>query len=88
MQGANWSRLVLSVEVYTPMSVSSPMSPPTLLDVRAVADRLGCSTKHVWRLRDRGEMPPTVELGSLRRWSSEAIDEWVRQGCPPHQPQQ
>ena len=53
-----------------------------LLDVKAVADLLGCSTRHVYRLSDGGKMPPPVKLGSLVRWSRSAIEEWIDAGCP------
>jgi predicted DNA-binding transcriptional regulator AlpA len=64
-----------------------PKPPPTLIDVNGVADRLNSSTRHVWRLRDRGILPPSINIGSLVRWNSEVIDEWIRRGCPPHRRQ-
>jgi excisionase family DNA binding protein len=53
-----------------------------LLDVQAVAEMLGCSQRHVYRLSDAGKMPASVKLGSLVRWSASSIREWVDQGCP------
>lgn len=53
-----------------------------LLDVQAVADMLGCSARHVYRLSDAGRMPGPVKLGSLVPWSATAIREWIDQGCP------
>jgi excisionase family DNA binding protein len=53
-----------------------------LLDVQAVAEMLGCSQRHVYRLSDAGRMPSPVKLGSLVRWSAAAIREWIDQGCP------
>jgi excisionase family DNA binding protein len=53
-----------------------------LIDVQAVAEMLGCSPRHVYRLSDAGRMPAPVKLGSLVRWSASAIQEWVHQGCP------
>jgi excisionase family DNA binding protein len=53
-----------------------------LLDVQAVAELLGCSARHVYRLSDAGRMPVPVKLGSLVRWSAAAIREWIDQGCP------
>jgi predicted DNA-binding transcriptional regulator AlpA len=69
------------------MSVSLSTPAPVLLDVKAVASRLGCCTRHVWRLRDQAKMPPSVEVGALVRWNSEVIDDWIRRGCPPHRRQ-
>lgn len=53
-----------------------------LLDVRQVADMLGCSTRHVWTMRDCGKMPRPVKLGALIRWRADDIREWVSSGCP------
>ena len=52
-----------------------------LLDVQAVAALLDCSVRHVYRLSDAGKMPAPVRLGSLVRWSSASIREWIDQGC-------
>jgi excisionase family DNA binding protein len=53
-----------------------------LLDVAAVAEMLGCSQRHVYRLADGGKMPAPVKLGALVRWSASTIREWIDQGCP------
>jgi excisionase family DNA binding protein len=54
-----------------------------LLDVRAVAEMLGCSPRHVYRLSDGGKMPAPIKLGVLCRWSATAIREWIEGGCKP-----
>ncbi|MCI0463808.1 MAG: helix-turn-helix domain-containing protein [Gemmataceae bacterium] len=54
-----------------------------LLDVRAVARMLGCSTRHVHRLRDSGKMPPPRRLGALVRWVRAELEDWVASGCRP-----
>ncbi len=54
----------------------------TLVDIRAVADTLHCSTRHVSRMCDAGKMPPPVRLGALVRWRASDIGEWVAKGCP------
>jgi excisionase family DNA binding protein len=65
------------------MSIISPADVSAkLLDVQAVADMLGCSARHVYRLSDAGRMPGPVKLGSLVRWSAAAIREWIDKGCP------
>jgi excisionase family DNA binding protein len=58
-------------------------SAASLLDVQTVANRLHCSTKHVYRLTDAGKMPAPIKLGSLTRWRQSEIDEWVKGGCRP-----
>jgi len=54
-----------------------------LLDVGAVAEMLGCSARHIYRLSDAGRMPAPVKLGALVRWPKAAIEEWIHGGCPP-----
>jgi excisionase family DNA binding protein len=58
-------------------------TPPAMLDVHAVAEMLGCSTRHVYRLRDAGQMPAPVKLGSLLRWRAAEIEAWIEGGCQP-----
>jgi excisionase family DNA binding protein len=64
-------------EVLTP-----PETVPALLDVQAVAALLDCSTRHVYRLADAGQMPRPVKLGALVRWRRQDMDTWLAQGCP------
>jgi len=58
-----------------------------LLDVKAVADLLSCSTRHVYRLADAGRCPKPVKLGSLVRWTQRTGDpqtgvlDWIEAGC-------
>jgi excisionase family DNA binding protein len=53
-----------------------------LLDVQAVAEMLGCSERHVYRLSDAGRMPAPVKLGALVRWNRAVVESWIDQGCP------
>lgn len=53
-----------------------------LLDVRAVAELLGCSTRHLYRLADAGLMPGPLRLGNLVRWRRRRILAWLEEGCP------
>ncbi len=53
-----------------------------LLDVAAVAEMLGCSQRHVYRLSDAGRMPTPVKLGALVRWNRAAVESWIDAGCP------
>ena len=64
------------------MPETSSSTNAKLLDVRAVASLLGCSPRHIYRLSDGGKMPAPIRLGSLVRWSRDAIDEWISAGCP------
>jgi len=69
----------------TATTLAPAESPAKLLDVRGVAELLGCSPRHIYRLADAGKMPRPVKLGSLIRWKLSgpgSITEWVDQGCP------
>ena len=55
---------------------------PTMVDVAWMARELGCSERHVHRMRDAGQMPAPVKLGSLVRWNRKMIEKWMADGCP------
>ena len=59
-----------------------PVEQAALLDVEQLATMLGCSDRHIWRLRDLGRLPPPVKLGWLVRWNRAAIAAWIAAGCP------
>jgi excisionase family DNA binding protein len=69
------------------MSVESTIPPAdslsALLDVRAVAALLDCSTRHVYRLADAARLPAPVHLGALVRWRRRDLLEWLADGCRP-----
>ena len=71
-----------SIETCVPELTLKQGAASQLLDVEVVAEILGCSTRHVYRLSDAGRMPRPVKLGSLVRWSASAIQAWIDQGCP------
>ena len=53
------------------------------LNVREVAERLGCSTRHVERMDSAGKLPAAVRLGGrAKRWRSAEISAWLNAGCP------
>ncbi len=67
-------------------TVTLPPDPavlPALLDVRAVAQLLDCSPRHVYRLSDGGRMPSPLKIGALVRWRRQDIDVWLAGGCKP-----
>jgi excisionase family DNA binding protein len=66
-------------------TVTATTPPPVeaaLLDVRAVAVLLDCSSRHVYRLADAGRMPAPVRVGALVRWRRADLDSWLAAGCP------
>jgi excisionase family DNA binding protein len=54
-----------------------------LVDVKTVADKLDCSSRHVYRMVDAGRMPTPLRLGALVRWDLDEIDRWIGTGCKP-----
>ncbi|MBI4582731.1 MAG: helix-turn-helix domain-containing protein [Planctomycetes bacterium] len=56
---------------------------PRLLTIDAVAQLLGCSSRHVRRLADSDRMPPPLRLGTALRWDRKAVEKWIEAGCPP-----
>ena len=58
---------------------------PALIDVKRLANLLGVSTRHVWRMQDGGAMPKPVRLGGSVRWrldGNNGIRKWIADGCP------
>ncbi|MCL2648893.1 MAG: helix-turn-helix domain-containing protein [Phycisphaerales bacterium] len=62
---------------------SNVESKDRLIDVRAVADKLGCDPRTVYRWANDGKMPRGNKCGGLRRWWEREIDEWIAGGCKP-----
>ena len=55
-------------------------------DVDAIAELLGCSSRHVRRLADSGAMPRPIHIGRLVRWRKADVDAWLAAGCPNCRP--
>ena len=52
-------------------------------DVAAIASLLGCSSRHIRRLAQKGKMPqPIRTIGRILRWLRSDVDAWVADGCP------
>jgi predicted DNA-binding transcriptional regulator AlpA len=64
-----------------PVGTVGPSESP-LIDAKAFATLLRCSTKHIRRMADAGRCPPPIRLGSLLRWNRKVVDEWIAAGCP------
>jgi len=56
-----------------PAQLQPPPPDALLLSAAEVARMLSISIRHVWRLRDSGELPAPVKLGKLIRWRREAV---------------
>ena len=50
---------------------------PILLSVADVARMLSVSVRHVWRLRDSGNLPAPIYLGRTVRWRKAALEAWL-----------
>lgn len=53
-----------------------------LLTAEDVAERLGISTRTLWRMCRGGRCPQPLRLGGNTRWRSADIERWVAAGCP------
>ena len=54
-----------------------------LHDVKSVAKLLSCSPRTVWRLRDRGSIPPPVILArGIVRWRRSTLIRWLDEMQP------
>jgi excisionase family DNA binding protein len=56
---------------------------PLTYTAAELAQALGCSERHVWRLHAAGGLPAAVHIGRLVRWHRTLIDRWLAAGCPP-----
>jgi len=56
---------------------SAAASVPDILDTRAAAKYLGCSTQFLEILRCKGGGPPFAKLGSLVRYRRLSLEQWV-----------
>lgn len=59
------------------MTATTSPPDPVLLSAAAVARMLSVSVRHVWRLRDAGDLPCPIRLGRLVRWRKAAIERWL-----------
>lgn len=56
---------------------SRTASVPDILDTRAAAKYLGCSTQFLEILRCKGGGPPFAKLGGLVRYRRSSLEAWV-----------
>lgn len=62
---------------------TAPPEPALLLDVATVAQLLGVSVRHIWRMADAGEFPRPVAVGAkLKRWPRAVVLEWIESQTP------
>lgn len=73
--GATWVRIPGSAG-------AKPAAEKPLIDVKEFAAKLGCCPKHIRRMADSGRCPPSIQLGGLRRWNRQVVNDWIAAGCP------
>jgi len=52
------------------------------LSADEVAEALGISRAHVWKLASTGRLPKPVRLGRAVRWARKDLEEWLAAGAP------
>lgn len=55
------------------------MQEDNLIDVKAVAKKVGVSVPTIHRWAANGKFPKSTRLGSCARWSARNIDQWVNE---------
>lgn len=55
---------------------------PLMMTADEIATCLGISSRTVWRLKAKGDLPKPVKLGRAVRWRKSDILQWIEQGCP------
>jgi predicted DNA-binding transcriptional regulator AlpA len=53
-----------------------------MFDRRTLSEFLRVSIRTLDRLDADGKLPRAVRVGAAKRWTREAVEEWVRLGCP------
>lgn len=59
------------------MTATTSPPDPVLLSAADLARMLSVSVRHVWRLRDAGDLPCPMRLGKLIRWRKATIERWL-----------
>ena len=59
---------------------------PALIGPKSVGEMLDISKRSVDRLRDRGALPPPVQIPGSRliKWQKSVIDKWISDGLPDY----
>jgi len=66
------------------MTSESVTEPPNDLLITAAqfAQKLQVSTRTLWRMRDAGRLPKSLQVGGGIRWRLSDVERWVADGCP------
>jgi excisionase family DNA binding protein len=55
---------------------------PMMMTVDEIATCLGISSRTVWRLKAKGDLPKSLKIGRAVRWKKSDILAWIEKGCP------
>lgn len=58
------------------------MTQPILITADDLAAMLKVSTRTLWRLLAKGELPEPVRIGGSTRWRLDDVQQWIDGGCP------
>jgi predicted DNA-binding transcriptional regulator AlpA len=58
-------------------NISNERNPHRMINVRELATILDISTRSVWRLAARGELPQPIRFGRNVRWRFGDIESWI-----------
>jgi len=58
---------------------------PLAVTADEVAELLGVSRAHVWRLHSSGRLPSPVRFGRAVRWDRQMLALWLAAGAPPRE---
>jgi predicted DNA-binding transcriptional regulator AlpA len=61
---------------------TATVTPPLLLDIKALAVLLARSVPSLHRDDAAGRLPAAVRIGGSKRWRHSDITAWVEMGCP------
>jgi len=61
---------------------TKPLGVRIALSADEVAEALGISRAHVWKLTSTGRLPKPVHLGRAVRWPRKDLEAWLAAGAP------
>jgi len=66
--------------------VSTQFPEDIVIDVQMVAALCSISKSMVYKMNEMRALPEPLMYGRSIRWSYQAIEEWIENGCPPRRP--
>src|SRR5262249_29256974 len=63
-------------------TTASDNTTPYFFDRRGLAEKLGTSLRSLDRLDAARKLPPSLRIGTMKRWLRSEIAAWIGLGCP------